>query len=297
MSSTIPARALRSVAPGIPGGWRLVVASTGETVPVHSSPIAIGSAAQCPIRLAEAAPVHVEITPSRMLVAHAPCTIGGVPIRAGEERLLATPCAIEIGAIVVRVEEPDPDSAISIPTRQMALAIAALPATVPLVVVVQGPHMGEQAAVPASTALVAGRDEGCGLRLSRDGAVSRRHVEILLRGSEVVVRDLHATQGTFLGTGRLEPARFARWPEATMLRVSERTVLALRLPPKPPESRDVSPEEESPSPSVATGATNERDAAAQPGAPRSPLAIERLLPVFVAGGIIVVLLLFYWALS
>jgi len=53
---------------------------------------------------------------------------------------------------------------------------------------------------------VVGRSASCDLRFS-DPSLSRRHLEITLRGGEVSVRDLETHNGTFLGPQRIREAR------------------------------------------------------------------------------------------
>jgi hypothetical protein len=99
-----------------------------------------------------------------------------------------------------------------------------------MVVVVQGPHAGSRVVISNARAFTIGRGPTGDLRLEDDSGTSRVHLEIVLKEGVVRVRDLNATQGTFLGSTRLEPQRSAVWDPDTMLRVGERTVLELRMP-------------------------------------------------------------------
>lgn len=231
-TSESPLRAPASTNAG--ASWRLLVRSSGESLSIGGVPRTIGSAPGSDLRLAEAAPAHIDIGADRVAQVRAACRIGGVPIAAGEQRLLGAACRIEIGATTIEVEEAEVDLAASIPTRQMALGLLAIARrpSVPTVIVVQGPEVGQTIALDKPETFDVGRGDGCALRLEGDSRVSRRHLEIVVREAEVLVRDLDATQGTFLGERRLQPGRLARWPEGTMLRVGERTVLALRMPPR-----------------------------------------------------------------
>ncbi len=60
--------------------------------------------------------------------------------------------------------------------------------------------------------LIVGRQNDVDIILSHpERYVSKRHCEILLRGGRILIRDLHSTNGSFLGDTRLEPNQFYPW--------------------------------------------------------------------------------------
>jgi transcriptional regulator with GAF, ATPase, and Fis domain len=66
--------------------------------------------------------------------------------------------------------------------------------------VISGPDQGKQLVLERGTYLV-GKAPGCDLVLT-DGAISRQHLEVQVRESGVLVRDLGSTNGSFFGGAR-----------------------------------------------------------------------------------------------
>ncbi|MDB4966742.1 MAG: response regulator HsfA [Myxococcales bacterium] len=66
--------------------------------------------------------------------------------------------------------------------------------------VVSGPDRGRELLVRAGTYFV-GKAEGCDLLLT-DGAVSRRHLELVVTANGILVRDLESKNGSFFGGAR-----------------------------------------------------------------------------------------------
>jgi predicted component of type VI protein secretion system len=70
-----------------------------------------------------------------------------------------------------------------------------------LLKILQGSKAGKEVKIPAPKCVI-GRDEGCHLRPQSD-AISRRHCVIITTENEVVVRDLHSRNGTFVNDERV----------------------------------------------------------------------------------------------
>ncbi len=69
--------------------------------------------------------------------------------------------------------------------------------------------------------------QGSDINLPNDPAVSRRHLEISLRGGEFFVTDLKSTYGSFIGDTPLEAGTPARLSGSTVVRLGRRTHIRL----------------------------------------------------------------------
>lgn len=68
--------------------------------------------------------------------------------------------------------------------------------------------------------IVAGRSPTCDLPLSSEKkSVSKRHCEIRWQDGQMMVRDLHSTNKTFLDSEELKPDVFALWPSGVPVRL------------------------------------------------------------------------------
>jgi len=95
--------------------------------------------------------------------------------------------------------------------------------------VVEGNDQGATLALAdEGRAYVLGRGAECDLPLS-DADASREHAHVERRGNSIVVRDLGAKNGTWLGDARAPENRAVVWRPAQMMRIG-RTVLALVEP-------------------------------------------------------------------
>lgn len=108
-------------------------------------------------------------------------------------------------------------------TKEIALALVAssLAAegerSAPRLFVTAGPDLGKELALAEfDRAYVIGRLQGADLALS-DNDASRRHVEIIRRGTQVFVRDLGSKNGATLASVRLEANRDTPWPPHAVL--------------------------------------------------------------------------------
>ncbi|MET0792499.1 MAG: FHA domain-containing protein [Polyangiaceae bacterium] len=108
-------------------------------------------------------------------------------------------------------------------TKEIALALVASSLSAegepcaPRLFVTAGPDLGKELALPEfDRAYVIGRLQGADLPLS-DTDASRRHVEIIRRGTQVFVRDLGSKNGATLAGVRLEAKRDTPWPAHAVL--------------------------------------------------------------------------------
>jgi pSer/pThr/pTyr-binding forkhead associated (FHA) protein len=103
-------------------------------------------------------------------------------------------------------------------TKEIALALVAssLAAdgelSAPRLFVTAGPDIGKELALTEfDRAYVVGRLQAAELSLT-DTDTSRRHVEVIRRGTQIFVRDLGSKNGASLNGVRLEPNRDTPWP-------------------------------------------------------------------------------------
>jgi pSer/pThr/pTyr-binding forkhead associated (FHA) protein len=108
-------------------------------------------------------------------------------------------------------------------TKEIALALVASSLSAegersaPRLFVTAGPDLGKELALPEfDRAYVIGRLQSADLSLS-DKDASRRHVEIIRRGTQVFVRDLGSKNGATLSGVRLEANRDTPWPAHAVL--------------------------------------------------------------------------------
>ncbi len=108
-------------------------------------------------------------------------------------------------------------------TKEIALALVASSlsaegeSSAPRLFVTAGPDVGKELALPEfDRAYVIGRLQGADLSLS-DNDASRRHVEIIRRGTQIFVRDLGSKNGATLSGLRLEANRDTPWPPHALL--------------------------------------------------------------------------------
>ncbi|HEY3256539.1 MAG TPA: FHA domain-containing protein [Polyangiaceae bacterium] len=108
-------------------------------------------------------------------------------------------------------------------TKEIALALVAssLAAegepSAPRLFVIAGPDIGKELMVAEFERVYSiGRAANADLVLSDDDA-SRRHVEVMRRGTQLLVRDLGSKNGATLSGVRLEPKRDTPWPPHSVL--------------------------------------------------------------------------------
>lgn len=158
------------------------------------------------------------------------CSVGGVPLRAREPRIVRPPHGLRLGDLELALAF-DPLDSRDGATRDVVLRAAAFVAEVapnrPRIRVVEGPRMGETLDLAHARPYRVGRGESCDLFLDAEDA-SREHFSIECEGDRVVVRDLGSPRGTYLGKSRLVPNRGAVWDVSRMLRAAD-TVFSLEV--------------------------------------------------------------------
>ena len=151
------------------------------------------------------------------------CSVGGVPLRPREPRIVRPPHALRLGDLELALAF-DPLDSQDGATREVALRAAAFVAEVapvrPRVRVVEGPQLGETLDLVHAGPYRVGRGKSCDLFLDAEDA-SREHFSIACEGERVVVRDLGSPRGTYLGRNRLEPNRGAVWEPTRMVRAAD----------------------------------------------------------------------------
>jgi hypothetical protein len=157
------------------------------------------------------------------------CSLGGVPLRPRQPRVLRPPHALRMGTLdlcVVLDAESDDASTCEVAFRAAALVEQVAPVR-PRIRVVEGARMGETMELSHAATFRIGRAPSCELSLESAG-VSREHCAVEWDGARVLVRDLGSAWGTLLGAHRLVPHQQALWEPWRMLRVVD-TVFALEV--------------------------------------------------------------------
>lgn len=153
--------------------------------------------------------------------------VGPVRLSPHSPRVIRSGDMLRIGRIwlELRVEHVVPTAAANVATKEIALGLVAEalaaqgdPSAV-RVFVSEGPDAGRELALTeAGRTYVLGRGQGADLVLD-DADASRKHVELMRKGSQVLVRDLGSKNGATLGERRLEAGKDVPWPRSTLLRV------------------------------------------------------------------------------
>ena len=139
------------------------------------------------------------------------------PLRSGEH--------VRLGKVTVevRVEQTPVTRELSIATKDLALALVARAMsdmgddTTSRVRVVDGPDMGTELRLEEEGRVyVVGRGASADFALN-EGKASREHLQIVRRGSVVLVRDLGSKHGSFLGDSRIEDGRDVGWRPGALL--------------------------------------------------------------------------------
>lgn len=261
------------------------------------------------------------------------CSVGGVPLRPREPRIVRPPHQLRLGNVaidlVLDVEAHSHDGS----TREVALRAAAFVVEIapgrPRVRVVEGPRMGETLELAHARSYRVGRGKSCDLFLDAEDA-SREHFSVECEGERVVVRDLGSPRGTYLGRSRLATNRRAVWDPTRMLRAAD-SVFSLEVatqssperlleplaripdaptPAEPREELDDPSRSESPAAMVAVAAESPATMAPpsspvvelSPNAPRAaakgtrdPLFVVAVLAIVVGiAGVAALLALFLW---
>lgn len=204
---------------------------------ITEQPVCIGASEAADLRLDGAGieAIHLRIDTSGV-EALADCEVGGIPLPRGGRRALV-PCTITLGkgttVDVVLAEASE------VPTRELVMRALEGPGLLwPHAVVVEGTSLGSTLVMHEERSYRVGRAASCDLVID-DGEASREHLEIVRRGTEILVRDLDSMGGTWLGRRRLDAGRKAEWRSDRMLRIGA-TVIGLvhpaRIHDTPPEA-------------------------------------------------------------
>ncbi|HEY4012167.1 MAG TPA: FHA domain-containing protein [Polyangiaceae bacterium] len=162
---------------------------------------------------------------------------GGVRIAPHTSRIVRSGDPVRVGRVWLEVElEQQPATReLAAATREIALALVsramakAGEGTAPRVLVVEGPDRGVSLPLAEEGHVYhLGRGDECDLPLG-DTDASREHVSVSVRGGVVMVRDLGAKNGTWLGEARVPSDREIVWRAAQVMRAG-RSVFALEEP-------------------------------------------------------------------
>jgi pSer/pThr/pTyr-binding forkhead associated (FHA) protein len=207
--------------------------------------IVIGRGASCDVRLPDASVSHRHASlrmqsADLVLVDEGSSNgtfVGGVRVAPRTSRVVRSGDTVRLGRmwIEVRIDRSPVTRDAAVATRNLALSLiaASLDAEgrdqTTTVQVVEGPDQGAVLALAEEERPYSvGRAATCDLPLA-DGDASREHARIVRRGIAVVLRDLGAKNGTWLGESRVAELAEVTWRTTQMVRIG-RTVLALREP-------------------------------------------------------------------
>jgi pSer/pThr/pTyr-binding forkhead associated (FHA) protein len=207
--------------------------------------VVIGRGASCEVRLPDASVSHRHASLGSkggdfVLVDEGSTNgtfVGQVRIAPRTSRVVRSGDMVRVGGVwlELRMDQCLVTRDLAAATRDLALALVsqALAATgqnlTATVRVVEGADQGAALSLAdEGRAYILGRSAECELPLS-DADTSREHVCVTRQGSVVVVRDLGAKNGTWLGGARTPENCDVVWRPAQMMRIG-RTVLALEEP-------------------------------------------------------------------
>jgi pSer/pThr/pTyr-binding forkhead associated (FHA) protein len=207
--------------------------------------IVIGRGASCDVRLPDASVSHRHASlrmqsADLVLVDEGSSNgtfVGGVRVAPRTSRVVRSGDTVRLGRmwIEVRIDRSPVTRDAAVATRNLALSLiaASLDAEgrdqTTTVQVVEGPDQGAVLALTEEERPYSvGRAATCDLPLA-DGDASREHARIVRRGMTVLLRDLGAKNGTWLGDSRVAELAEVTWRTTQMVRIG-RTVLALREP-------------------------------------------------------------------
>jgi pSer/pThr/pTyr-binding forkhead associated (FHA) protein len=163
--------------------------------------------------------------------------VGGVRVSPRTSRIVRSGDVVRLGRVWIelRVDRSPVTRDLAAATRDLALALVseALDAVgtdrTARLRVVEGQDQGATLALAEEGRVyVIGRGPECDLMLA-DADASREHAHVVRRGSSVLLRDLDAKNGTWLGEIRVAHNRDVPWRSAQVLQVG-RTAIALEEP-------------------------------------------------------------------
>jgi hypothetical protein len=163
--------------------------------------------------------------------------VGNVRVAPRTSRIVRSGDMIRVGLVwlELRIDQSPITRDVAAATRDLAFALvsqamAALDTDrTTRVRVVEGRDQGKTLALAEEgRAYVVGRAPQCDLPLA-DADASREHLQMVRRGSVVLVRGLTAKNGTWIGEARAPDGSDAVWRPTQMIRIA-RTVLSLEEP-------------------------------------------------------------------
>jgi pSer/pThr/pTyr-binding forkhead associated (FHA) protein len=245
--------------------------------------VVIGRGASCDVRLPDASVSH------RHACLHAKGTdfvlvdegstngtfVGQVRVAPRTSRIVRSGDMVRIGRVwlELRIEQGPVTPDVAVATRDLALALVSRAmaqggaSRTARIRVVEGSDQGACLTLDEERrAYTVGRDAQCDLALS-DADASREHARIVRHGTVVVVRDLGAKNGTWIGDTRAPHNRELVWRPSQMMLIG-RSVLAFEEPvaealarieaapdePLPPDEPVESPDRSASMPASAGGA-------------------------------------------
>ncbi|HEY3668701.1 MAG TPA: FHA domain-containing protein [Polyangiaceae bacterium] len=151
--------------------------------------------------------------------------VGPVRLAPQAPRVVRSGDLIRVGRIWLELTTAQvlPTQNANLVTKEIALALVASSLSAdgqlsaPRLFVTAGPDVGKELALPEfDRAYCIGRVQSADLTLE-DPDASRRHVEVIRRGTQIYARDLGSKNGATLAGVRLEPTRDTVWPPHALL--------------------------------------------------------------------------------
>ena len=198
----------------------VLVLDDDRRVPIDR-PISVGADRGCDLVVAGLAEKHARFEPGEEWTfvraeGNSEVSVNDVVVADGETRALLPGDRILFGAARGKVAYEETN----VPMKTAELALAALNRmrSVPRIVIVAGSATGARRELTVEGAPIRlGRGRDCDWCVD-DDKVSRAHVRFVLRGGQVLVRDLESARGTFMGAARLDPQKDAPWKAGVSLR-------------------------------------------------------------------------------
>ncbi|HWL87963.1 MAG TPA: FHA domain-containing protein [Polyangiaceae bacterium] len=163
--------------------------------------------------------------------------VGGVRLLPQVPRVIQSGDLVRVGRVWLefKMDQRPATRDLSLATRDLALRLVSQAMntlgddTVTKLTVVEGRSSGSFLHLEDEGRIyVVGRGESCDLILDERDA-SREHMQVVRRGTVVLLRDLASKNGVFLGEAALDADRDAVWKPSSMVRVGT-TVLSLQEP-------------------------------------------------------------------
>lgn len=218
--------------------------ASGEGVPAltfDGGRVVIGRGPGCDVRLPDPSVSHrhatVRANGSEYVLVDEKSTngtfISGVRLAPNTPRPLKHKDLLRVGRVwlEVRIDQTPATRDLAVATRDLALALVSQAMRAlgeeaeTKVQVTEGPDAGAALTLEDEGRIyVIGREASCDLALA-DTDVSRAHVNVVRRGSTVLLRDLGSKNGARLGDTRLPPDRDVPWRSGLALVVGATTML------------------------------------------------------------------------